>query len=258
MEGIIFDIKRFAIHDGPGIRTSVFFKGCPLNCSWCHNPESRKFGIEMIRSGDPCDVLQLGYTIDENVLMNIILKDKVYYSHSGGGVTFTGGEPTAQIDFLASMLKQCKYLEIHTAVDTSGFVKKEALEKIIENTDLFLFDIKHMDDTIHRKVTGISNRQILDNLQYIDDNNKEIFLRIPLIPGVNDSEAHISSICEYAVKLKNVSRVHLLPYHRTGKHKYQKFNIREEIPAFEEPGKDVIKSMTSLISSYNFEVITGG
>ena len=189
MQGIIFDIKHYAIHDGPGIRTTVFLKGCPLGCWWCHNPESRSGDIfqykkqEKIegRIVEQIETIGKNYTVPE--VMKEIEKDIVFFEESGGGVTFSGGEPFKQTEFLKELLKCCKKQEIHTCVDTTGYVKTDQLEKAALFTDLFLFDLKHFDDKMHIKYTGVSNKQILENLQLLDEMGKSVQIRYPLIPG---------------------------------------------------------------------------
>ena len=229
--GVIFDLKRFAIHDGPGIRTTVFFKGCPLRCWWCHNPESHKVLPEKFEG---CNIRsninhslsaldEVGREVTITELMEEIEKDSVFYEESGGGVTFSGGEPTMQPDFLLSLLTKCKESGLHTTVDTSGYAPTKTFEKIIDRTDLFLYDIKLMNDELHQKYTGVSNRLIQTNLKWIDDNHKNICIRIPVVPGITDTQANISDTINILLKLKNISEINLLPYHRAGEGKYSRF-----------------------------------
>ena len=180
MKGVIFDIKRFAVHDGPGIRTTVFLQGCPLGCWWCHNPEGQRNN-----AGNKVSVAEV---------MDEVIKDSIFYEESNGGVTFSGGEPLHQSGFLSELLKGCKKEGFHTCVDTSGYATKESIDLIMDDTDLFLFDLKHTDDTVHRKYTGVSNSCIIDNLKYLAGKKKEIILRFPVIPGINDSTDNISEM----------------------------------------------------------------
>jgi len=160
-KGIIFNIKKFAIHDGPGIRTTIFFKGCPLGCDWCHNPEGIKSEIEIINNK------KIGYEIDKTNLMKIILKDKIFYEQSNGGVTISGGEPFAQIEFLKSILIECKKNKIHTTLDTCGYTTINEIKKIYNYVDIFLYDLKIIDEKKHVIYTGKSNKNILRNLKYL-------------------------------------------------------------------------------------------
>lgn len=186
MKGIIYDIKHYAIHDGPGIRQTIFFKGCSLACWWCHNPESmdpKPFSfIKIIKSGgNKCqekkETVGEYFTVDE--LLAEIEKDILFYEESGGGVTFSGGEPFVQFPFLVEMLMACRNKDIHTCVDTSGQVAKEKLLKVAELCDLFLFDIKHIDSEMHKKYTGIGNELILSNLKMLDEMGQKIWIRLP-------------------------------------------------------------------------------
>ena len=184
--GIIFNIQRFAIHDGPGIRTTVFFKGCPLRCWWCHNPESHKIlpekfdGCNLRRGFDQSFSMnkdEIGKEISVDELMNEIVKDRVFYEESGGGVTFSGGEPLMQPEFLIESLKECKALGIHSAVDTSGYTSEGVIDRVSSYADLFLFDLKLMNDDVHEKYTGVSNQIILKNLIELDQLGKKIIIK---------------------------------------------------------------------------------
>ncbi|WP_206734435.1 glycyl-radical enzyme activating protein [Ancylomarina salipaludis] len=236
MQAIVFDIKRYAVHDGPGIRTSVFFKGCPLRCVWCHNPESYKAGIEPIcrsnRLGDieVADESQIGKVYSLDQLIFEIENDQLFFDESGGGVTFSGGEPLMQIDFLEGILKACKEREIHTALDTTAYAKRDKLDRIIDYVDLFLFDLKHMVDEDHRKHTGVSNQLILDNLVYLSEKGKRIIIRFPMIPGYNDSKSNINLMLDFLNQLPSKPEFHILPYHRTGQDKFRRFGIETTMP----------------------------
>ena len=262
--GVIFDIKHYAIHDGPGIRQTVFLKGCPLSCWWCHNPESRSreiFSYEKEESIDGRKVYQketVGnhYTVAE--LMTEIEKDSVFFEESGGGVTFSGGEPLLQFDFLMEILKSCREKEIHTCVDTTGFVSMEKMKKAAGWTDLFLFDLKQMDDELHRKYTGVSNRLILENLKMLDTLGKEIWIRFPLIPGFNDDESNILRMLDFLSHLQQKPAVQLLPYHKIGKHKYTRFGIDYKMTGVEEPTQQHIEKMRKYFEDAGFSVRVGG
>ncbi len=236
--GIVFDLKKYAVHDGPGIRTTIFFKGCPLSCVWCHNPESQKLSPETIIKINRNKLLKLSYsetrdTIGREVtvseLMTEIEKDIMFYDESCGGITISGGEPLMQPEFLLELLKQCKAKEIHTAVDTSGYASKETFNKISDYVDLFLFDLKIMDENEHLKYTGVSNKLILENLLYLTQKSKNVRIRIPLIPGITDTKKNLNQIIEFISPLKSISGVDLLPYNELSENKYKKRSKRFDL-----------------------------
>lgn len=249
--GLIFDIKRFAVHDGPGIRTTVFMKGCPLACQWCHNPESISSAICTVPKRTVLD--GKSYATDETVgreitvdeLMLEILKDRVFMEESGGGVTFSGGEPLMQASFLKDMLTKCKEEGLHTVVDTSGYATLEVLKQIAPLTDLFLYDLKVMDDEVHRRLTGVSNRLILQNLSYLVNNDFAVRVRIPVVPGVSDRSENITDTIAFLSKLgKPVQGVDLLAFHRTAQHKYERFGIEnhfQNTPAVQKSELSVLQ-----------------
>lgn len=216
-EGIIFGVEEFAIHDGPGIRTTVFLKGCPLRCEWCHNPEGISFEPQLItrKSG----VSMCGEKISSTELARRVSKNKDFFELNGGGVTLTGGEPTAQAPFVIDFLEQIK--GIHSAIETSGYVSPHRFKEVISLVDLVLFDIKHTDDHLHRKYTGVSNKPILENLRYLMGSGKEFIIRVPLIPGVNDTEENMMQILSLIKDAESLVRVEFLPYHKTAGAKYQ-------------------------------------
>lgn len=246
MKATIFSIQRNSLLDGPGIRTTVFFKGCNLKCKWCHNPESQRQEKEILYYENKCNHCQRcrgltvedknficfnsakeicgkEYTIDE--LMAEIIKDKVFYEASHGGVTFSGGECMLQINFLTEILKRCKECGIHTAVDTAGNLPWKYFETILPYTDLFLYDIKAVSEKLHIEGTGVSNKTILCNLKRLSDNYVgEIIIRIPIIPGFNANSEEIKSIYDFIDDIKHKS-VELLPYHRMSEHKYKALNM---------------------------------
>lgn len=247
MKAIISDIKRFAVHDGDGIRTSVFLKGCPLKCVWCHNPESIAFvpqtafyehkcvGCGVCKKegftaenclGDAQVLYGKEMTLEE--LLPILLEDRDFYESSGGGVTLSGGECLCQSDFCAELLKQLKENGINTAVDTCGFVPKGSIDKVLPYTDVFLYDIKAFDENVHIKCTGQSNRLILENLKYIDSLGKAIEVRIPYVPGYNSDQ--IEKIAEFLKSLKNLKAVKVLPYHNYAGSKYAALGMENTLP----------------------------
>jgi pyruvate formate lyase activating enzyme len=266
MRGLIFSIKRYSIHDGPGIRVTFFMKGCPLSCWWCHNPE----GI----SPDPQTVEQTEkvgekefikkeqagkyYTADD--ILNVLEKEKIFISESKGGVTFSGGEPLHQPEFLLEALRKCKSAGYHTAVDTSGYSKAENYESILPYTDLFLFDIKHLDDTKHFQYTGVSNDLILNNLQIILNSGKDVLIRVPVIPGINDDSEHLEMLRSFLlkVKCKNLKKINLLPYHKIGSSKYKKFRIPYRMNGVEQPSPSRMQELKQYFETTGLKVKIGG
>jgi len=230
MQGLIFDIKHYAVHDGPGIRQTVFFKGCPLSCWWCHNPESQltkteKHVIDKILDGRTFQKEEeIGYYLNDDELMKIIEEDTIFFDESGGGVTFSGGEPLMQPNFLKAIAKKCKEAKIHTALDTSGYTEQKTLLDILPFIDLFLYDLKLIDDELHKKYTGISNKRILENLELLSQSGKKIRLRFPVIPDITDTPKNIEEIKNYLFELKNVKLIDILSYHDISKGKYERYN----------------------------------
>jgi len=208
--GAVFDIQRFCIHDGPGIRTTIFLKGCNMRCPWCHNPESF--------SHSASDGQQK--TVDQ--MMTEIMKDEKYYRSSGGGVTFSGGEPTMQFPFLLGLLTACRKQGLHTALETNGLFPANYLPDLLREVDLFLFDVKHTDEAEHRLWTGVSNKEIMKNLSAICENGGEVILRCPIIPGVNDNDAHFEALSALRGKYGCIREIELMPYHNTGRDKWEK------------------------------------
>lgn len=262
MHGTIFDIKHFAIHDGPGIRQTIFFKGCPLSCWWCHNPESRNKDVISIKEDISIDnqticitnVVGRSYTINE--LMIEIEKDRVFFEESGGGVTLSGGEPLMQYEFAYNLLYECKNREINTCVDTTGYAKPEVIKKIADVTNLILFDLKHIDNVKHLKYTGVSNRIIIENLKILDSMGSNLWIRFPLMPGLNDDESDLLRLMALLKSLNNNYPVSILPYHKIGSHKYDKFGIEHKIKSLSEPDADYINEISNKFTSAGFEVLT--
>lgn len=286
MKGKISDIKRFAVHDGDGIRTTVFLKGCSLKCVWCHNPEGIAFhpqlayyenkcihcgecvsvcpnGAHMIKNDmhvyerkkcigcGACVLKCLGEaltfygreaTVEE--LLPLLMEDKDFYETSGGGVTVSGGECLCQADFCAELLKAVKEQGIHTAVDTCGMVSKAALDKVIPYADIFLYDIKAIDEDVHIKCTGHSNKQILENIKYLDSLGKDIEVRIPYVPAYNDNQ--MEKIAEFLKPLKSVKRVKVLPYHNYAGSKYQALGLENSLPLQLPTEEEILKAEKSM------------
>ena len=248
MTGTIFDIKRFAVHDGPGIRVTAFLKGCPLACKWCHNPESVDPATDTVpktvRVGNKTftENETVGYEITPENLMREFRKEQVFMNESGGGVTFSGGEPLLQAGFLAEMLALCKKEKMHTAVDTSGFAVWHTLEAIHPLTDLFLYDLKIMDEALHKYYTGVSNLLILENLAGLLEKGARVRIRIPMIPGITFTHGNIKQTLTFLTGLPfPVEGVDLLPYHNTATHKYKRFQITNPLEEMKSlPKKDLL------------------
>ena len=298
--GIIFDIKRYAIHDGPGIRTTVFMKGCPLACPWCHNPE----GIEptafvtykkerCIRcgacvedcpeeailsdsegispSGLPCTSCftcaeicpseareAIGREMTAEALLKEIKKDIPFYDTSGGGVTFSGGEPLMQPDFLLQILHLCGQEQIHRTVDTTGYASTETIMSVAELTDLFLFDLKMMDSDKHERYTGISNQRIIDNLRQLAGQKAAIIIRYPLIPGVNDDRENLDRTGSFLKGLSTVVKVDILPYHHFQQNKYIQFNLFNSAEDVPQPSSEKLTFAKKRLENYGLSVGIGG
>ena len=275
-KSMIFDIERNSYVDGPGIRTTVFFKGCNLRCAWCHNPESQNPKPQMLFYRDKCKgcgkckaicptpghctlcgkctfycpadarkVCGKEYTVEE--VLSEVLKDKAFYDNSGGGVTFSGGECMLQVDFLTEILKKCKENGIHTAVDTAGHVPFASFEKVLPYTDLFLYDIKVMDPEKHKTYVGADNTLILENLKKLLNTGANIWIRIPVIGGINDSIEEMQKVKEFLTLWGKPQKVELLPYHAMGEHKYTA--LGKENRTFPVPNAETIHRLQSLFQS---------
>ena len=219
VKGRIFDIQRYSIHDGRGIRTIVFLKGCPLRCRWCCNPESQEYGIQtMMVEGKP-KVIGRDVTVDE--VMDVVEKDRDYYRRSGGGLTLSGGESLGQPEFAKALLQAAKKSGIHTAMESMGCAPYEVIQEILPYLDTYLMDIKHTDPGKHKAFTGKSNELMLENARKIAASGMtELVIRVPVIPTFNDMPEEIAGIAKFADKLPGVKKIHLLPYHRLGQDKY--------------------------------------
>jgi len=265
--GYIFNLKKYAVHDGPGIRTTVFMQGCPLDCWWCHNPESRHMMRPGMVSQEKNSCLRPYYqkipyqkalkvTVDE--IMQELRKDLIFYEESGGGVTFSGGEPLMQPEFLQQLLQACKKENIHTAVDTSGYSDWQLYKQILAEVDLFLFDLKLIDQIQHKKYIGVSNNRILDNLRKLLKEDKEVHIRIPLIPGITDNQKNLHQIADYLKKLPKVQRIDLLPYNPMGEEKYNKLNRNLKLAKLKHQSERELNEIQAVFKACGFEVNIGG
>ena len=304
-KGIIFDIQKFSIQDGPGIRTTVFLKGCPLSCNWCHNPESisNKFQLRYeeekcinclqcmeickyhfkygnLRSdfelddnnsdldykkikercnhcfncADKCPtgaLSRVGREINVEKVLAEVIKDKVFYDQSKGGLTLSGGEATQQIEFAKNILKGAKALGVNTVLDTSGYVKWNELKKIIPYLDLVLYDLKHLDNLKHIEATGVSNEVILKNLLKLDKSNIPIWIRIPVIPGYNDDYENIKKTALFISRIENIKKIELLAYHKLGVNKYKQLNTKYKLKNIEPPSKEKLEKLYKTIRKYS-------
>ncbi len=229
-QGIVFDLQRGSFVDGPGLRTTVFLKGCPLRCRWCHNPESQRFAPEVVDRGTPSE-RRVGTRMSVGGVMAVVERDRAFYEHSGGGMTLSGGEPMAQPDFTAALLSAAHTLGVHTCLDTSGHAPWDQLRRTLPVTDLYLFDYKATGDGVHRELTGVDPTEVLGNLRRLTDAGADVRLRCPLVPGVNDGDEHLRTIARLAEELP-VRGVDLLPYHALGRGK------RRDAPVYPEPTAD--------------------
>lgn len=264
--GYIFDIKKFSVNDGPGIRTTVFFKGCPLTCWWCHNPESQRELPEEIDgctfrwnfSNSTSSSKTIGSRISVDHIMNEIKKDIPFYEESNGGVTISGGEPMLQKEFLYSLLYSCKQNDISTAIDTTGYAPFVDFEKIYELIDLFLYDLKLIDEQEHINYCGIPNTLIHDNLTLLTEIGNKVVLRIPIIPSITDTGKNISSMIDLISRLKNIREIDLLPYHNSATKKYERMNKENKINQIKAPTKEVMLELKSRFEQLNIPVKIGG
>lgn len=266
MKGLIFSVKRYSIHDGPGIRVTFFMKGCPLRCLWCHNPEGISPAVETVtltqKIGERefCTNEDAGKYYSPEKIIEILNKERVFIDQSGGGVTFSGGEPTFQTDFLLEVLKMCKASGYSTAVDTSGYSSPENFISIIPYTDLFLFDIKHLDERKHLEITGVSNTLILENFKLVLGSMKDVFLRIPVIPGYNDDHDHLEKLRHFitATRTSSLKKINLLPFHKTGVTKYKRFNMPYKLGEIEPPSKEKMIELKEFFQETGIKVKIGG
>lgn len=298
--GVIFDIKKYAIHDGPGIRTTIFFKGCPLACRWCHNPEGMNVAVQRIYRQQRCigcgecmqtcprqairqtaegmmaDLLKcelcrtcaqhcpseavefIGQKVTVAEVVRQIEKDIAFYDQSRGGVTFSGGEPLMQPEFLLQLLDACGHLDLHRTVDTTGYADAKLLLKVAQKTDLFLYDLKLMDPEKHRKYTGVSNEQILHNLKQLTQNDVRIQVRMPVIPGINSDAENIDKTADFIHSLGKIEHVSLLPFHNSAQAKYRRLNMQSISAPIAPPGAGMVQNIAARLKKTGLKVTIGG
>ena len=262
---MIFDIRRYSVHDGPGIRTTVFLKGCPLNCAWCHNPESilpqpQPIKRSRILNGHTRLVEEeIGRWMDSETVFRELERDRIFFEESGGGVTFSGGEPLSQPDFLIEMLNICSESGMRTAVDTSGYAPVEIFHSVSKHADILLFDIKTTDSAKHNAFTGVDNHLIIANLLSLTADRLTLYIRIPVIPGFNDTTRDMLNILALLKQMKApIIRVDLLPFHRLGRQKYEALGMQAPPPFGHEPDNEKILEFMKVFSDAGYEVKKGG
>jgi pyruvate formate lyase activating enzyme len=288
LSGIVFNIQRFSLHDGPGIRTTVFLKGCALSCAWCHNPESRSPRPETIRLANRCircgrcsedeladpvvrgrgvdDVdrcpsgalMTVGETFEVGALVEIVARDRVFFNESGGGVTFSGGEPLMQAAFVTEAMRLLRDDGIRTALDTCGYARWTDLRAAAAQADLVLYDLKLMDPRRHRKATGISNEKILQNLVALSEEHDNIRIRIPVIPGWNDDDPNIEAAAAFVASLPGVRHLELLPYHPTGAAKFPRVGLTYELHKTPRPADEHMERLAGMFRARGLSATVGG
>lgn len=239
----VFDVQRFSIHDGPGIRTTVFLEGCPLRCAWCQNPEGFQKGVAAPMSPE--------------ALIAEVLKDRDFYAVSGGGLTVSGGEPLLHLASVRALLEEAKRHGLHVCVQTSGAVPRAHFEAVLGLVDLFQFDLKHMDTRTHRTLTSVGNERILENAAFLIARATAVQFRMPLVPGVNDDEANLEAVADF-LRARGVRSLRVIPYHRLYLDKYEALGLQARLPSLEPPSAEQIEAATVRFLKRNIEVELDG
>jgi len=286
--GLVFNVQRFSLHDGPGVRSTVFMKGCPLSCAWCHNPESQSRNTAFVRLRHRCmscgrcseaelanpvvegrdarDVelcptgaLQgVGSEVGAPALVETLLRDRIFFDESGGGATISGGEPLMQAPFVIEVLRLLQAQGVHTALDTCGFARWQDLRDAAAHAVLVLYDLKLIDNDRHTLATGVSNRVILENLRALTTIHANIWIRIPVIPGVNDDEANLDATAEFLRPLRGITRVDLLPYHATGEAKSARVGVEYPLHGTPAPSAARLESLAAHVRAAGLTTTIGG
>jgi len=254
-KGRVFDIQRFSVHDGPGIRTIVFLKGCFLRCKWCCNPESQEYKTELLTLNNKTKTVGRDVTVLE--MIEEVEKDRSYYYRSGGGMTLSGGECLAQIDFARDLLRAAKERGINTAIESTSYRDYEEIKKVLPYIDTYLMDIKHMDSIKHKEWTTRENELILENARKLAKDAKKLIIRTPVIPGFNATKEEIGAIAKYAKEI-GVDEMHILPYHRLGKDKYYGLGRNYSLEGLEPPSKELMNELLEVVKSYGLKAQIGG
>lgn len=249
----VFNIKKFSLHDGPGIRTTFFLRGCPLNCTWCHNPES----FRKLTKNKSCEATKFA-NYDTNKIVEIARLDLPFYEESGGGVTFSGGEPTLQHEELIETLLKLRDEDIHTAIDTSGFCESSIFRKIVDAADLILFDLKIYDSLLHKKYTGVDNLRIIDNFFSLSESKSNVFVRIPLIPDITDTEVNLHALKGIISRNTSVKRLDLLPYNELANSKYKRLNIDSTIESLKTQTEDQLVRIKNIFGDLPIQITLRG
>lgn len=266
MKGLVFSIKRYSIHDGPGIRVTFFMKGCPLDCWWCHNPEGKASCQVSVERTDRVGEMEfksteiVGKEYSPAEIVAIASRDRVFMEQSGGGVTFSGGEPLLQHKFLKETLAMLKESGYHTAVDTSGYADPEKLRSIIPFTNLFLYDIKHLDPEAHLRYTGVKNDIIISNLDMLLEEGAEVWLRIPVIPDVTASAGYMKDLTKFIEVRKSgkITAINLLPYHKTGSSKYRRFGLPDRMSEVSQVSDSNLDEYIEILKKTGIRIKKGG
>lgn len=298
--GLVFNLQKYCLNDGPGIRTTVFLKGCPLCCAWCHNPEGLRPRPEIVvvesrctvcgecRAACPLPTVPLGQgplparlpdcrqcgacieacptgarqwigrTMTVAEVLREVLQDRIFYEDSGGGVTFSGGEPLAQPRFLLALLEAARAAFVPAVLDTTGFGQTEHLVAAARLADLVLYDLKAFDEALHVRLTGVSNRRIIENLQALDEVPTDIWIRLPIVPGFNDDLDDLGRIAQFVARRRRVTRVSLLPFHRTGVHKFQRLGLPQALDGVEAPSAARLTAVSQLFADVGLATQIGG